>query len=178
MTPYRFRGHGSGLDLEATLERFPQLGSGPGAVDALREALDAEGERRAADVRERLHALEAEWGERAEAARRSRRTDPALAAFPQRMQALVASIPDASAIVERALPRGLLARAVARQPAARISRQGLRDLVRVLERRLDPAIARELAADAALQAVVAGLVAERAAGDQGTAGSDDPAPST
>lgn len=153
MALWAYRGHQSGVDLAATVARSPALAGRRGAEAALREALDAWAEQRRVQVLEEVDGLLAQWREEARALRRAKlRQAPSerLDTLPGRLVEAVAFIPDASAIVARAMPAGLLARLAWRQPAAGVSDQALADLRRTLARRLDPALAREAARDAVL----------------------------
>lgn len=157
MALYRFRGHASGLDLDATVQRFPQLAGRADAADALRRALDRWAEDLRAQVVGGLDQLITEWAEEARAARRTklrRAHSQRLASLPLRIEALLPFVPDAPAIVGRVVPRGLVARLTWRQPEAAVTRRDLDGLQRALVRRLDPALARHVARDASLAEIL------------------------
>lgn len=161
MPPFRFRGHHTGVDLAATVARFPSLAGRADAEDRLAEALQAEGEARAEALRAEIAALIRTWDREARAWRRSKLRGSkasALRAVPDRLKAAVASIEDGAAMIDAAIPRGILQRLATREPAARVQSQDLEDLERILSRRVDPAVARTLGTDEAVEAAVARIV--------------------
>jgi hypothetical protein len=160
--PFRFRGHSSGLDLRALVARSPELAGREGAVQALSESLTALGEQRRAATLQAIASCISGWREEARGVQRSklrRGHSQRLVDFVARLEQAVAFVPDASAMIRRIIPGGVLVRLAWRQPEAGVDDQSLEDLKRALERRLDPALARELARDAAVREAVARVLA-------------------
>lgn len=151
--PFRFRGHSSGIDLRGAVVRSPSLVGREGAAEALADALTALGEERRAAVLATIAACISGWREEARGVQRSkmrRGHSDRLDGFVGRLRSEVAFIPDAAAMIDRAIPRGVLVRLAWRQPEAGVDDETLEELKRTLERRLDPALARDLARDAAV----------------------------
>lgn len=164
-SPFRFRGHSSGLDLPAQVARSPELARREGAVDELADTLNALGEERRAVVSRVIAECISGWREEARGVQRSkirRGHSQRLVDFVSRLRQEVAFIPDASAMIDRTIPGGLLVRLAWRQPEAGVDDDSLEDLKRVLLRRLDPALARELARDAAVGEAIARVLASPA----------------
>lgn len=158
MRPWSFRGHRSPVDLVATVRASPALAGRPGAEDALADALAAWAEARRAEVLAEVASLIDTWREEARALRRTkvpRARSTRLDGLPERLAQVVDFIPDGKEIVWRTVPRGLLARLVWSHPAAGVQDQALVDLRRALERRLDPALARDARRDPVLAQAVA-----------------------
>ncbi|MCK6502549.1 hypothetical protein L6R53_04000 [Myxococcota bacterium] len=158
MRHWSFRGHRSPVDLAATVAASPSLAGRARAEDALEQALTAWAEERRTQVLAELARLVTTWREEARAVRLTkvrRARSPRLDGLPERLAELVAFVPDGGEIVRKVLPRGLWTRLAWPQPAAGVEDQALVDLQRSLERRVDPALAREARQDRVLAEAVA-----------------------
>lgn len=164
---YRFRGHATGLLLHPVVARDPRLASRGDAEELLRRALDAEAEARREAFRTALSRAIAEWKVEARALRRAKLRkgrSARLSAIVADLRRLVVLIPDGGAILERAVPRSLWVRLAWPQPEAALEEQALEDLERALLHRLDPALARAMGRDEAVEAALRRIAVEPAAG--------------
>ncbi len=168
---FRFRGHSSGLDVKAQVARSPALAGREGAVQALTESLTSLGEERREATVQAINTCISGWREEARGVQRSkirRGHSQRLVDFVDRLRQEVAFIPDASAMIGRAIPGGLLVRLAWRQPEAGVDDETLEDLKRSLLRRLDPALARELARDASVAEAIGRVAASPGLGHHGS----------
>lgn len=155
--PYRYRGHATGLLLHPVVARDPRLAGRADAEELLRRALDQEAEARREAFRTALSRAIAEWKVEARALRRAKLRkgrSARLAAIVEGLRQLVVLIPDGGAILERAVPRSPWVRLAWPQPEAALDEQALEELERALLHRLDPALARAMGRDEAVDAAL------------------------